>query len=253
MKNAFVIALKDFRTAFTTPLAYVVIAGFLFVSSFFFLGTLSYFNTRLQEASLLAEAIPGLNEWVLTPFFRTLEIVLLFLIPIVSMSSFSEEKRSGTFELLLTSPIEVSELVLGKFLGVAAVVFVMLLLSFVFPLSLILFAEVEVLPTCIGFLGLLLFAFSYVALGVAISSATKSQTIAGVLSFVVMLLFYVINAPAGKLEEPFRSILNTLAPSTHTEMMLKGVLLSSDLVYFLSLIAVGLFVANRVLDAERWR
>ena len=253
MDKAFTIAAREIRSSFVTPLAYVVAAGFVVLSGFFFFSLLQQFNTIVLQSAMMPDVHPSLNQWVVTPFFQTLEVVLIFLIPILTMRSFSEEKRSGTFELLITSPISVSELVLGKFLGCWLVVSLILLLAFVFPLTLIVYASPEVPPILVGFFGLSMFAAAYCGIGIAVSACTNNQTIAGVVSMVLALVLYVIDAPADKIGGVIGSTLNYLAPSSHTELLSKGVLSGVDIVYFASMLLLGLFLANRVLEAQRWR
>lgn len=253
MKYIFAIAGREIRSSFVTPVAYVAMAGFLFLSGFFFFTLLQDFNPLSDQAAMLREITPNLNEWVVSPFFHVLEVILIFLIPLLTMRTISEEKHNGTFEMLTTSPLKVSDIVLGKALGVATVTFIMLLLSFAFPLVLILYTDVEAKPIFVGQLGLLLFAWSFSALGIAISSFTKSQTVAGVVSLVFLLVLYSADAPAMQLEGKFAAILKYMAPGQHTDMLLKGVIQGADLVYFVTLIFFGLFIANRVLDAQRWR
>jgi ABC-2 type transport system permease protein len=253
MRNVLTIAGKEVRSTFVTPTAYVIIAGFLLISGFFFFTLLQQFNGLLAQAAMMPELSPNLNEWVVIPFFQTLEVVLIFLIPILTMRAVAEERRSGTFELLATSPLSANEIILGKYLGLLVTVFVMLALSFSFPLILIVFADPEVAPIYVGFLGILLFAAAFVSMGLAISCFTKSQTVSGVLSLVLLLVFYVIDAPAEKIGGVAADILRYLAPSNHIETLLKGVLTGGDIVYFISLLLFGLFVANRTLDAENWR
>lgn len=253
MKNELTIAIRETRSAFVTPLAYIVISSFLVLSGFFFFSLLQQFNGLTAQASMMQNAHPSLNDWVVKPYYQTLEIILIFLLPVLTMRLIAEEKRCGTFELLLTSPLTSGEIVLGKFLGTATVVGIMLLLSFVYPLALVIFADPELYPILIGFFGVVLFAYAYSALGIAISAFSRSQTSAGVLGLVLFLVFYVIDAPAESVGALPASILRFLAPSNHAEAMLKGVLTGTDIVYFSSLILFGLFMANRAIDAQRWR
>lgn len=253
MKNVFVIAGKDLRLGFVTPVAYVVIAGFMFLAGFFFFTLLQQFNTMLAQAAMMQNMKPSLNEWVVLPFFQTMQVVLLFLVPILTMRAIAEEKRTGTFELLATSPVSASDIVLGKFVALGVMSFVMLLFSFLFPVVLVVFADPEVEPIIVGCLGLTLFTLALVSLGVAVSSVTRSQTVAGVVGLVLMLLFYVVDAPAQQLEGAPAELLKYLAPTTHSDAMFKGLLQGADIVYFLSVVCFGLFFANRVLDAQRWR
>lgn len=252
MRNILAIAQKDIKSAFVTPIAYVLITAYIFLSGFFFFTLLQQYNS-IAEQSAYYKVNPNLNEWVVYPFYQTMEIVLIFLVPLLTMRSFSEERASGTFEMLITSPIKVADLVLGKAFGVWVVSLIMLSLSFVYPLLLIMHTDIEVMPVVIGFVGLILFTFSFSALGLAISSFTKNQTVAGILSLVCLLIFYVIDAPSSHAPGIVSKIFKYLAPSNHAELMLKGVLDGSDFVYFLSVIVFGLFLANRAIDAERWR
>ena len=253
MKKIISIASKEIKSSFFTPFAYVIFAGFLLLSGFFFFTLLQQFNGVLAQQSPIKGEQISLNKWVVMPFYQTLEIVLIFLIPLLTMRSFAEERQVGTFEMLMTSPLSVSEIVLGKFLGISTVIFAMLLLSFSFPTALMLFSDPEVLPIFVGFFGLCLFSFSFVPLGIAVSSFCKSQTIAGFISLILLLVFYIIAAPAEKLQGAMAKMLLYVSPSSHTEVFLKGVITGSDVVYFFSVIAFGLFLANRILDAERWR
>lgn len=253
MRNIIAIAGRELRASFVTPLAYVIIASFLIVSGFFFFSRLQWFNTILQQAALMPDVSPNLNQEVIVPLYQTLEIILIFLVPVLTMRALAEERQTGTFELLATSPISVNEIVIGKFLGLGSVVVIMLSLVFVYPLAVILFADPEVPPIVIGFAGILMFSLSFVAIGIAVSACTRSQTVAGVISLVSCLLLYVINIPAPKLGEAAEAVLNYIAPSTHTEMLFKGVLQGSDIVYFGSVCVVGLFITARVLDVNRWR
>jgi ABC-2 type transport system permease protein len=253
MKAALAIAAREIKSNFVTPTAYVIIAGFMLIAGFFFFTLVQQFNNILAQAAMMPDVSPSLNEWVITPYYQTLEVVMLFLVPILTMRALAEEKRSGTFELLITSPLSTTEIVLGKFLGVAFIVLVICVAAFGFPLVLIAFADPEVAPAVVGFIGIFLFSLSFTAIGLAISAFTKSQTVAGVVSLVVLLLFYVIDAPAAHLGEFGASLLHAIAPGDKTKMLLQGVITGSDVTYFFSIIAVGLFFANRALDAHRWR
>ena len=253
MRNTLTIAFREIRSGFVTPLAYVVLASFMFLSGFFFFSLLQQFNSVLQQAMLIPDENPSLNAWVIVPYYQTLEVVLIFLIPVLTMRSIAEEKRSGTFEMLLTSPISVSQLIVGKFLGVATIAIAMLVLSLAYPLILVAFSDPEVMPIFIGWFGVVLFALSFISIGVAVSACTESQTVAGVVSIVTLLVFYILDAPAEKLGGSLAGILKYLAPTSHMELFVKGVLTGTDVVYFLSVCALGLFFANRVIDAERWR
>ena len=248
------VAAKEVRSSFVTPVAYVVLAGFMILSGYFFFTLVDEYNSALRAAAMIPDFKTNLNQWIIIPFYRTLQVLILFLVPVLTMRLVTEEKRTGTFELLMTSPLSVESIVLGKFLGTCAIIILMFLLVSVFPLALILFADPEVAPIFVGLFGLILYACSFVAIGVSVSALTSSQTIAGVVTFIVLLLFFMLESSAVKLGETLGGkIVYYLSPTHHVELLITGVISGSDIVYFLSVIAVGLFAANRVLEAHRWR
>ncbi len=253
LRRTLAIASREVRASFVTPLAYVVFSGFMLLSGFLFFVLLQQFNISLEQTAMVQDTRPSLNQWVIVPYYQTLEILLVFLVPILTMRALAEERRTGTFELLLTTPLQPAEIVLGKWIGVSLLISLMLSLAFVFPLVLVFVADPETLPVLIGFLGLVLFGAALGALGVAVSAAAPSQAIAGVSTLVLLLLFYIVDAPADRLPETVASVLHYIGPSAHTRLLLKGLVQGTDLVYFASVTLVGLFFGNRVLDAIRWR
>ena len=245
------IAKKELRSALLTPRAYVLAAGMLCLSGYFFFRLLIGYNENLPQIALTPDASPSLNEWVITPYFRTLQFLLIFLVPLLTMQAFAEERERGTFELLATSPVKVSELVWGKFLGVAFILGVILLLSFIFPGSLLALADPEPVATVIGFAGVVLFAFSLAALGLAVSAASPSQGVAAIVGFIILLMYYVMDAPSMSMGGTFAKVLVYASPANRIELLMKGVFDVGDLIYFLSIIAVGLFASHRFLERER--
>ncbi len=253
MSSVWTIASRELKAGFRTPLAWVICSGFLLLAGFFFYGRVQWFNAALQQSALLSGKAPTLNEHVVAPYFQTIEIILIFLIPVLTMRAIAEERRSGTFEMMITSPVGILELVLGKFLGIAGIVLIMLSTSFIFPLALGSFAALEMPPILVGLLGLFLFTLCFVSLGIAVSACTSSQTVAGVVSVVLSLGFYAINLPASSLGGFGSDLLDYLSPPLHSLNFYRGVIDSADIVYFISIIAVGLFFSARVLEGARWR
>jgi ABC-2 type transport system permease protein len=180
-------------------------------------------------------------------------VILVFLVPLLTMRIVAEEKRRGTFELLITSPVSVSEIVLGKFLSLSVVLVVMLLITFIFPLLLMVYGAPEVPPIMSGFVGVVLCALGFASIGMAVSSFTENQIVAGVSSMVVLLLLYVIQAPAESLGGVTAEVLRYLSPIDQVQQFLRGVISLRSLTYFLSLILIGLFLSHRALEAHRWR
>jgi ABC-2 type transport system permease protein len=195
----------------------------------------------------------NLNEFVVAPLLNNLSVILVILVPVITMRSFAEEKRSGTYELLMTSPITVTEIVLGKFLGAFAFVCLMILLTGVYPLILVLYGNPEVGVMLSGFLGLLLLATAFVSVGLLTSSFTENQIIAAVSCLVALLLLYVISWPADTAGESVGALLRYLSLTEHFGELVKGVIDTRDLMYFGSIIVLALFLTQRSVESLRWR
>lgn len=255
MRNAFAIAGKDLRSYFTSPIAYVVLTGFLLLGGWFFFNLLANFNQMLMaysSAPELAETL-NLNDWVVAPLLHNLAVVLVILVPMITMRSFAEEKKSGTYELLMTSPITVTEIVAGKFLGGLVFISLMVLLTGLYPLILIWFGDPEIGIVLSGLLGLLLLGASFVAIGLFTSSLTDNQIIAAVSCLVTLLLLYIISWPAQSAGEVLGPVLRYLSLTEHFGELVKGVIDTRDLVYFATVIVLALFLTLRSVESLRWR
>lgn len=257
MRNILAIAGKDLRSYFTSPIAYVVLTGYLLLAGWFFFNLLANFNQLLMaymsfSAPDMLEAM-NLNEMVVAPLLLNLAVVLVILVPMITMRSFAEEKRNGTYELLMTSPITVFEIVAGKFLGGFVFILMLVLLTGLYPLILIWFGDPEVGIILSGLLGLLLLGSSFVAIGLFTSSLTDNQIIAAVSCLVTLLLLYIIAWPAQSAGEVLGPLLRYLSLTEHFNELVKGVIDTRDLVYFVSVIAVALFLTLRSVESLRWR
>lgn len=255
MRNIATIAGKEIRSLFVSPIAYVVLTGFLLLGGWFFFNLLFRFSaavnfyTGMQNMEGLQSL--NLNDYVIAPLLHNLTIVLVIMIPIITMRAFAEEKRSGTYELLLTSPLRVTEIVLGKFLAAAAFIAIMILLTAIYPGILLLFGNPELGVVAAGYLGLFLLAAVFVSVGLLTSSLTENQIVAAVTCFVVLLLLYVISWPAETAGSPLGDLLKYLSVTEHFSEMVKGLIDTRDIVYFLSLIVLGLFLTHRAVEASR--
>lgn len=256
MKNILAITKREILSFFVSPVAYFVITGFVLLAGYFFFNLLGIFNiylSRYAQMPYRGGEAPNLNQWVVEGYYQTLLVILVFLIPLLTMRIVAEEKRRGTFELLVTSPVSVFQIVLGKFLGVAFVILVMMAAVFMFPALLCLFGNPEILPIFAGILALTLCTLGFASIGMAVSSFTENQIVAGVSSMVTLLLLYVIHSPAESIGGWVGDLLNALSPVMQIRDMMRGVITLKSLVYFLSLITFGLFLSQRALDAQRWR
>jgi ABC-2 type transport system permease protein len=257
MRNVLTIIGKELRSYFVSPVAYVVLTGFLLLGGWFFFNLLSRFSLLLTlytqfQGGEAANRL-NLNDYVIAPLMHNLSIILVILIPMITMRAYAEEKKSGTYELLLTSPMRTGELVLGKFLASFLFVCIMIGLTGVYPVILLAFGNPEVGVMVAGYLGLLLLATSFVAVGLFTSSFTENQIIAAVSGLVATLLLYIIGWPAETAGNVLGPLLRYLSVTEHFADMVKGLIDTRGLVYFASLIALALFLTQRSVESLRWR
>lgn len=257
MRNAITIAGRELRSLFVSPIAYVVLTGFLLIGGWFFFNLLARFNFLLNIYAAMNNpqfaAQMNLNDMVVAPLLHNLSVVLVILMPMITMRTFAEEKRLGTYELLMTSPLSIGEIVAGKFLSAVVFVLVMIGLTTVYPLILMLYGNPEIGMIASGYLGLLLLAISFAAVGLLTSSFTENQIIAAVSCFAILLLLYIISWPAETAGGGLGSVLKYLSLTEHFSEMVKGVIDTKDLVYFVSVIGLSLFLTLRSVESVRWR
>lgn len=256
MRNIIAICRRELLSFFVSPVAYFVITGFTLLAGFFFFTNLAFFAKVFEWQRMNAfrgGSMPSLNSIVVEGLYHVMLVILVFLVPLLTMRTVAEEKRRGTFELLITSPVSVTQIVLGKFFSLVVMILAMLGLSFIFPLLLIVFGNPEVLPILSGFLGVVLCTLAFASIGMAASSFTENQIVAGVSSMVTLLLLYVIQAPAESIGGVTADVLKYISPVEQVGDLIKGVITLKSIAYFASLIFLGLFVSQRALEAYRWR
>lgn len=255
MKNTWVIAKRELRTYFTSPIAYVIITVFLVLVGFFFYSLIMWFNSQSMQMAqnpYYAQQI-NINQMVYQPLFNNISIILLLMLPLLTMRLFAEEKKIGTEELLYTSPVSVFEIIMGKFLAALAVLASMLLLTWIPALFTFIWGNPEVAPFLTGYLGLFLMGAAFIAIGIFFSSLTENQIVSAILTFGALLLFWVLNWASTSAAGFWKDVLNYLSFLGHFDDMTRGILDTSDLVYYLSFAFFGLFLTHSVIQSRRWR
>lgn len=257
MRNTLTIAGRELRSYFTSPVAYVLLAVFLALAGYFFYALLIAFNQTLAIYGMMRnpEMLQrfNLNEMVIRPLLANMAVLLIFIVPAITMRMFPEEKRSGTYEMLLTSPVRVGEIVLGKFLGGLVLVLLMILLSGFFGVLLAVYGNPELPMMVAGYLGLALLAVSFLAIGTLISSFTDNVVIAYVGTLFALLVLYTIGWLGESLQGTWGSIVGYLSVTEHFQEISKGVIDTRNLVYFATLLVVSLFLTHRSVESVRWR
>lgn len=249
---------REVRSLLVTPTAYLVLTLFLFLSGFFFFTYLGNFNRTLNEylATPLADpSAMNLNQWVVELYYHTLIMSFVFLIPVLTMRLFPEERQSGMFDLFLTMPLSPRALVLGKYLGIVTVVLVMVGLSFCFPLLLYVLGspKPELLPMLSGITAVTLAALSFSAIGLAASTLSSNQVLAGIGTMIFLLVLYFLLTPAESVGGISEYVLLHISPGWQVKEMIEGVLSLKTVVYFFSLIVLGLTIAEETVRLARWR
>jgi ABC-2 type transport system permease protein len=263
MNNVLAIWKKELRVYFTTATSYALITAFATIAAYFFLVLLSMYAQQstafmAQQAQQMLERM-NFNDQVITPLFANVQVFFLFMIPMITMRLIAEEKRTKTMQLLMTAPVRPIEIVLGKYLAASTMTTAMLGVTLVFPLILHIYGQgdaghssLDWASVATGYLGMFLMGASFVAIGLFASSVTESQIVAVVVSFALLLLFWVIGW-AGIGKEGFLAELSGyLSLLNHLEGFARGIIRSQDIVYYLSLITLGLFLTHRAVEAERW-
>ncbi len=254
MKNVWIVFRKELNSYFTSPIAYVIMALYSLIFGFFFYSAVKYFQQLAMRAQMMGQAFPmNINEMIVRPVLMNTSVIGLFLIPMICMRLFAEEKRSGTIELLMTSPIRDIELILGKWAAAVAMYAVILAVSAVNLTFLFTYGKPDWRPILVGYLGLLLQGGCLLAIGTFISTLTRNQIIAGVTGFCVSLLLWVLEWMTSFESTTASKVLGYLSVVTHFEPFTKGVLDSKDVIFFLSAIFLGLFLTARSTESLRWR
>ena len=217
MNNILAIAHKELKSYFASPIAYIVIGFFALVFGYFFYALLLFFDRQsMQMAGLSGAAQPvNVNEQMIRPVFQNAMVILLFVLPMITMRTYSEEKRSGTFELLLTSPLTDFQIIFGKFLGAMGLYAAMLGVTLIHMGVLFAFGDPEWLPVLTTYLGMFLMGGCFISVGLLISSLTKNQIVAGMATFVVFLMLWIINWIASFTGPTTQEVLNYLSITEH--------------------------------------
>ena len=254
VRNIMAIAGKELRSYFASPMAYIIIGLFALLFGVFFNAFLQAFLDESQRSAMMGGGgALNVNDRMIRGVLLNAAIIILFVMPMITMRTYAEEKRSGTIELLLTSPLTDVQIILGKFLGAMGLFAAMLLVTMLDIAILFRLGNPEWKPIATGYLGLLLMGGCFISVGLLISSLTKNQIVAGFMTFAVFLLLWVINwfgegsGPTG------RAVLSFLSITEHLDDFTRGIIDTKHVVYYLSFITFGLFLTAKSVDSERWR
>jgi ABC-2 type transport system permease protein len=252
--NTLIVCRKELNSYFRSPIAYGLMAFFALISGYFFYVAVMFFVRRgLQEAMMGQSAPMDMNDMVIRPLLSNMSVIGLLMIPLITMRLFAEEKRTGTVELLLTSPLTDLEIILGKWLAAFVLYASMLGLSLLSVALLFAYGKPDWRPMMVGYLGLLLQGGAFLAIGMFVSACTKNQIVAAAGAFAINLLLWVLDWVTQFEPTTTSRILGYISILGHSESFGKGVLDSKDFIYFASAIFFGIFLTARAMESLRWR
>jgi ABC-2 type transport system permease protein len=236
MSATLAIAERELKSYFVSTVAWIIAAAFMAMCGFLF--TVILLNS---------------NEASMRFLISNLSVIFLFIAPFLTMRLLAEENRLGTVELLLTNPVRDIEVVLGKFLGVMGFIMVILLMTLYFPALLFIFGTPDPGPIATGYLGVILQAAAFASIGLAISSTTENQIVAAFLAFAVNLILWLSESISGFVGKPLDAVMKYLSITSHFQDFSRGVIDTSHVLFFLSVVAAALFLTYLSLQSRRWR
>ncbi|RPH95439.1 ABC transporter [candidate division KSB1 bacterium] len=234
MDNVLSIFKREFRSYFDSPVAYIVLMFFLLVSGYFFTSNLFL-----------------MNQANLRTLFGIVPLLYVLFIPAISMRLLAEEKKSGTIELLFTYPLRDSEIVVGKYLAALAMIFVLLLFTFVYPLAVSTLGDLDGGQVVTGYIGLFFLGAAYLAIGMFASSITENQIVAFIVALAISFFFFILDKILFFVPPSLASIMEYLAIEYHFQNIARGVIDSRNLIYFFSMIFIGLLLASHALSRRK--
>ncbi len=236
MSPALVISRREIRTYFNSAVAYIVVAAFTVLTGYLF------FTQLFLE-----------KQADMRGFFNIMPLMFMFVVPAITMRLLADEKSSGTLELLITMPVRDWEVVVGKFLAAMALLCTAIGLTMVFALTVRALGPLDRGPAIGGYLGLILMGGAYVSIGVMASSLTRNPIVSFILAFIISFGLYLLGRLTQFLPQAWQGLVAYLSIDGHFENIGRGVIDSRDVIYYFSVIAVGLLVATLSLESRRWK
>jgi ABC-2 type transport system permease protein len=255
MQNILAIWQREMKSYFVSPIAYAVLTVFLFLTGLIFFGNLTEVYQYTMTTAQMGQAPQPIDvpSYVTQSLFRTTTVILLFLIPMLTMGLFSEEKKRGTIELLLTTPVGNFQALLGKYLASVTFLLILFASSAITISPLFIYSRPDWKPILAGYFGMFLYGAALLALGVFISTLTENQIVAVIVTFGVSLVLWLISVFSASATGAAKEVINYLSVISHLDDFIKGVIDTSHVIYYLTFAFVGLFLAYRSLESMRWK
>ncbi|MDP2308370.1 MAG: ABC transporter permease subunit [Pseudomonadota bacterium] len=256
MRNIFAIGRRELSAYMTAPIGWIILCGFVLMFGFFFVVGLLQYDQAAADAVFNPYAADqiNVNDMIVAPLFGNMLVIALLAAPALSMRLIAEDRRTRAIDLLLTSPVRSSEIVLGKFLGAIGFATVLVSTTFLYGAILMLLGEPDPGIMFANYVGFILLFGTFMATGLFASSLTENQVVALIVAFGLNLLLWIVGWTGGLMDEgALKSTVEYLSMLSHFEQLSKGVLRLQDIVYFLTFIGFFLFASTQRVEALRWR
>ncbi len=252
-KQMWTICEKEFKSYFSSPIAYIIIAGFLFILGWMFFFNLDHVSQITHQYSATGARVASITDGIVKPIYGSMNVIFLFIIPFITMRLFAEEKKMQTMQLLLSSPVSMGEILFGKFFAALLFILTMLLFTLVYPIILLMFSNPDLGPIFTHYLGIVLMVCCYLSIGIFFSAISENQIAAGGMTFSAIFFFWLIDLASQSSGPILQVILEYLSLNRHFNKFSLGIINTSDVIFYLSFISLGLFFTHRALDSSRWR
>lgn len=255
---------KELKVSFTTPVAYIVFFLFTLLVSMLFWGQLREFERMVQKMQHISDpemlAQLNFNDVILAEVFVNIQVIFIFLIPILTMRLIAEEKKQRTMELLMTTPITSFTVIAGKYIAVLCILSCLCALLLIYPViltvygtnSMVQYSVIDWRTTIMGIGGVFLSGMMFSSLGFAFSSITENQIVSALLTFFTLLLLWFIGGTGMNIHGWLADVLTFLSPLSHVRNFAKGMFHVGDLAYYVSLTGLFLFLTHRMVEGQRW-
>jgi ABC-2 type transport system permease protein len=253
MSGTLVIARKEIRQLFASPIAYVALAMFFLIAGFLFFSLINLYTTQVLQLQGTPPSDFNPTRIIFSPLFQDVSFVLILLVPVLTMRLVSEEDRAHTMELLATSPVTNTAIILGKYLAALVLYLALLAISAYMPLSLAVIGRLDWGLLAASYLGLLLLGASFLAIGLFASTLNENQIVSAAIGFSLLLLLWVLGFAGQATGSATQQILSALAVATHFTSFAGGTIDTQDILFFVSLAAFFLFLGVLALESRKWR
>ena len=257
MHNTLWICRRELASFFFSPIAYVILAAWTVLMGIFYSGSFLAYAVVSMQLARNPQAAAQYNitptSAVLEPVFSSVTVILLFVAPLLAMRLFSEEKKQGTMELMLTFPLRNGQIFAGKYLSILSIYLIMLVVTLAYPVILSAFVKVEWTIVSSAYLGMLLTGMAFLSVGLLASSWTSNQIVAAMIAFMVLLATFLMDFLASAASEPLSSVLRHLSLGMHLRNFLRGIIDTRDIIYLVNINILCGFLVLRSLEYYRWR